>query len=156
MPLAVGASVESSTSMSLRPDDKGRELDLSQLEVLTNDDQRWMQERADYWRKRFGLHEWKVTVGFDSELDTPRMEVIRQPEYLTADINVWPYLPKDDLDDAICHEIAHIFLADYDHWCGEAWKHMPKGESYRMNCWWQLIMERTAERLARVVREATA
>lgn len=81
-------------------------------EIQMND---WLKYRKGVWAKRLQIDGWLIRVDNQTVEGSPA-EVILQPEYFTADINIEcnRYLCLKDVDEALRHEMIHILHTSFE------------------------------------------
>lgn len=106
-----------------------------------------VRERVEYWRGVYGLNEWEIITKGES---TVGGEVSIEVKYLRATI-----LLSDDLGDAleetICHEMGHVFLAEWANHESILEQYVGAGERLVLNDTYHVAWERTTTRLAHLV-----
>jgi predicted RNA-binding protein len=73
-------------------------------------------ERVEYFKKLFGLDNWKFTIKYAIQNENNNAKTLADPRYKTARITVYPILlnNKDMWDEIIVHELIHVVMSLYD------------------------------------------
>lgn len=101
------------------------------------------------WQEIFGLEEYEIDLVKKADMGEAAGFTHTEAEYVRAQISL--KVGEGDLDQVVSHEVAHVFLAEIAQWANTVLGYTGH-QREPLHDAWDLVWERTAERLARLVQ----